>query len=128
MDFSQNKMGRFKKGVYVACHDKYSLGGNGMLNSIVETRKVNEGLHNLTLQINEKDYFAFYEGLSEEDAEGLIRNYLLYHGDDGRPEDIKIKHNRNAHLVTINAALYYTGNEKTVRGYDQHDYLHEGDS
>ncbi len=99
-----------------------------MLNSIVETRKVYEGLHNLTLQINEKDYFAFYNGLNEEDAKGLIRNYLLYHGDDGRPEDIKIKHNRNAHLVTINTDLYYTGNEKTVRGYGHHDYLHERDN
>ncbi|MGI6705363.1 MAG: hypothetical protein ACOX6S_03530 [Clostridia bacterium] len=99
-----------------------------MLNSIVETRKVYEGLHSLRLQINEKDYFAFYDGLNEEDAEGLIRNYLQYHGDDGRPEDVKIKHNRNTHLVTIHADLYYTGNEKTLRGYEQHDYLHKGDS
>jgi len=98
-----------------------------MLNSILETRKKIGGLYNITLQINDKEYLSIHEGLREDDAFELLQNYLRYRGDDGRVEDIKIKHDRNAHLITINADLYYDGNSKTEQPYQTHDYLHHED-
>lgn len=94
-----------------------------MLNSILETRTLDNGLYNITLRINEDEYFSVYDSLNEEDASELLENYLKYRADDGRPEDIKMKHNKNEHLVTINADLYYTGNEKTEDMYNTHGYI-----
>lgn len=95
-----------------------------MLNSILETRTLEDGLYNITLQISEKEYFSVYDSLNEDYAYELLENYLKYRSDDGRPEDIKLSHNKNQHLVMINADLYYTGNEKTEDMYNTHDYIH----
>lgn len=94
-----------------------------MLNGILETRRVADGLYNITLSINENDYFTFYDGLDEEIATELLEKYLRYRADDGRPENIKVRHNKNEHIVTINADLYYTDNEKTEDTYSTHDYI-----
>lgn len=96
-----------------------------MIYSVLETRRVADGLYNITLSINENDYFTFYDGLDEEAASDLLKNYLRYRADDGRPKDIKIRHNKNEHIVTINANLYYTGNEKTDDMYNMHGHIRQ---
>ena len=94
-----------------------------MYNSILETRSFNDGVCRLTLQINENEYFSVYDSLSEEDASELVNNYLKYRVDDGRPENIELKHDRSNHIVTIETDLYYTDNEKTTEMLQAQGYL-----
>jgi hypothetical protein len=94
-----------------------------MLNSILETRTAEDGLYNITLRINEDEYFSVYDYLDNEDASELLENYLKYRADDGRPKNIKLKHNKNEHIVTITADLHYLGNEKTEDMYNTHGYV-----
>ena len=84
-----------------------------MLNSILETRIRDKDIYRLTLRINEEEYFSIYDSLDEVDAAGLLVNYLKYRSDDGRPEIYRLKHNKNEHMVIIEADLYYADNEKT---------------
>ncbi len=86
-----------------------------MMNSILETRSsVDIGLSNISLQIKDDEYFSVYEGLQENDAFELLNNYLKYRTDNGKPEDVRIKHDKNQHIIVINAVLHYIGNEKTT--------------
>ena len=96
-----------------------------MLNSILETRNVENGLYRITLRINEEEYFNIYNTIDEADALEILKNYLEYKADDGRPVDIKLQHNKNQHLVTIDADLHYADNEKTESMYHTHDYIHK---
>lgn len=96
-----------------------------MLNSIFETRTQKDGLYKINLTIDEKEYFSVYEDVTEENAKEILDNHLLYRQDDGRADNIQIKHNKNEHLVTITADLHYTGNEKTEDMYNTHDYIRE---
>jgi hypothetical protein len=94
-----------------------------MLNSIIETRIIRNGLYNITLEINEKDYFSVYKNLEEGQAYELLEKYLRYRGDDGRPEDIKIKHRKNVHTVIISSDLHYAENPKYVNPYQVHGHI-----
>ncbi|ADL07647.1 hypothetical protein [Thermosediminibacter oceani] len=96
-----------------------------MLNSIRETRAVKDGLHNIILEIPEKDYLTFYETISEENAHDILKQYLNYHQDDAVPSDVRIEHNKNAHTVNIYANLHYLGNEKTEPKYYTDDAMDE---
>ena len=96
-----------------------------MLNSIFETRSQKDGLYQINLKINEKDYFLVYEDVTEENAKEILDSYLLYRQDDGRVSNIQIKHNKNEHLIIITADLHYIGNEKTEDTYKTHDYVRE---
>lgn len=96
-----------------------------MLNSILEKRTVEGERHSITLDIHEKEYFTIYEDIGEDAAREILENYLRYRADDGRPEEIKVKHNKNEHLVSIRADLYYTDNQKTLDTYHVHDTLRE---
>jgi len=96
-----------------------------MLNSIFETRSQKDGLYQIKLTINENDYFSAYDGVTDENAQEILDNYLLYRQDDGKADNIQIKHNKNEHLVIITADLHYAGNEKTEDMYNTHDYIRE---
>ncbi len=84
-----------------------------MLNSILEIRKWDDEQHRILLQIAEKDYFSVYDSLNDSNAEEILENYLKYRADDGRPEEVKISHDKNKHIVEVDAVVNYLGNEKT---------------
>lgn len=84
-----------------------------MLSSIRENRIQRDGLYEITLQIPEKDYFDVYTSVTVGSAHDILASYLDYHQDDGRPDSIDIKHNKNGHVVNITADLHYLGNAHT---------------
>lgn len=84
-----------------------------MLNSILETHTKYNGTYRITLRINEKDYFLAYDSLNERDAAELLESYLLHRTDDGKPDKVKLRHNKREHIVIIEADLRYTDNAKT---------------
>lgn len=94
-----------------------------MLDSILDQRIFKDGLYYVTLTLHENEYFAAYDHISQENAKEIVENYLLRRQDDGRPENIKIKHNKNQRLVTIEADLRYLANEKTTYSSRNHDYI-----
>jgi hypothetical protein len=84
-----------------------------MINSIRDKRIQRDGLYQITLQVPEEDYFEVYDGINVEAAQEILGNFLSYHGDDGRPDNVDIKYNTNGHIVDITADLHYTGNDHT---------------
>ena len=84
-----------------------------LYNSISERRMPSKGMYAVILQIPENEYFIVYDSISNAYAEEIVNNYLKYHSDDGRPNDIIIKHDKIEHLVSINMYLYYTDNDHT---------------
>lgn len=95
-----------------------------MLDFIGETRAVQEGLHNIILEIPEETYRTFYGEIDEKVAWDILEQYLKSRQDDARPSDVKIEHNRASHVVNIYANLHYLGNEKTEQAYYADDYIH----
>ena len=86
-----------------------------MINSIRETRSRKGELYNIILEITEKDYFDIYSDIDDESASDILKQYMIYHGDDGRYSDIKMEHNKNTHVVNIYANLHYMGNNHTTQ-------------
>ena len=79
-----------------------------MLNTITETReKQEENLDILTLKISEKHFCGVYDGISEDAAYDLLRNYMEYKHDEGIPSDIKINFDDDEKIVTIIVKLNY---------------------
>lgn len=91
-----------------------------MLDNLFESRIRQENGYDLRLEIPEKEFYQIYEDLSEKSAEEVVNNFLQYHQDDGRPTDIAIKHNKNSHIVTINAMLNYLDNDHTAENVLPH--------
>ncbi|SKA94798.1 hypothetical protein SAMN05443428_11662 [Caloramator quimbayensis] len=81
-----------------------------MYNNVLEKRIKKNDIYEITIQIPEDDYFNSYESLTRDSAAEILQNYLKYHHDDGKPDDIEIHHNKNAHIVNINANLHYLDN------------------
>jgi hypothetical protein len=71
------------------------------------------GMYAVILQIPQDEYFSVYDSINDNAATEIVKNYLYYRGDDGRPEKVKITHNHNDKIVNINLYLYYTGNDHT---------------
>ncbi|HZJ56877.1 MAG TPA: hypothetical protein VFD89_01385 [Clostridia bacterium] len=94
-----------------------------MLDSILEHRVLRDGLYDISLIMNENDYFMVYDNISNENATEIMDNYLVRRQDDGRPDGVQIKHNKNRHIVSINASLHYTENDKTTYTMRPHGYL-----
>ncbi|TDT51117.1 hypothetical protein [Fonticella tunisiensis] len=84
-----------------------------MLNSIRDKRIQRDGLYELTLQIPEDEYFSVYDTVTIESAQDILQQFLDYHQDDGRPDEVDINYNKNGHVVNITANLHYIGNEHT---------------
>lgn len=84
-----------------------------MLNAIRETRSVEDGLHKLKLEMPESIYSTFYDDINEENAYHILEQYLNYHQDDARPNNVTIELDKNRSIININAELHYLGNDHT---------------
>ncbi|AFS77985.1 hypothetical protein Curi_c09690 [Gottschalkia acidurici 9a] len=85
-----------------------------MLNDIRETRsRDKDGLYQLTLEVSERDFFGLYDEVDKDSALDLLKQYLVYRQDDGRPSDIEIDHNKNNSIIVIKTKLHYLGNDHT---------------
>ncbi len=84
-----------------------------MLNSIQDRRVRTEHGYDLYLEIPEKAYLEVYEDVDHHSAENILKLYLEYYSDDGRPEELKVKHDRNNHTVNIHTHLVYENNTHT---------------
>lgn len=83
-----------------------------MLNSIVEKRvQVSSGVYELELQTTEKEFFGAYDEVDKEAAFDLIKRYLVFKQDGGRPKDIEISNDKEKKEVTITTTLKYLKNE-----------------
>jgi len=89
-----------------------------MLNSVLETRSVDNGMHKVILEIPEKEYEAIYDQYTNEIASEFLTYYLENRNDDGKPSDIQIEHDKNNHVVRIKANIHYLDNEHTT--YSRH--------
>lgn len=79
------------------------------------------GMTNMSLEMNEKDFFTIYNDLSQEVASDIIGQYLIYRGDDGRAKNVQISHDPNLQIVNISANLQYLGNDKTDYPSSRHN-------
>lgn len=85
-----------------------------MFTDIKEMRnKREDGTYDLTLEISEREFFKVYNNVSDDIADDLIQQYLVDVQDDGRFENVKIKHNKDRHTVRITSDLHYYGNDHT---------------
>ena len=83
------------------------------MNSIVAIRHKDGDLYSITLEVPEKEYFEIYEDIDSNAGEDILKQYMTYHGDDGRYSDVGIKHDKGAHVVSIAAKIHYLGNDHT---------------
>lgn len=88
-----------------------------MLTSIIENRIKTESGYQLVLRLSEEEYFQVYDDISEKAADEILSNYLLYHGDDGRPSEVEIRRNLKDNTICITACLSYLGNTFTNQPY-----------
>ncbi|HLR34817.1 MAG TPA: hypothetical protein VK071_05750 [Tissierellales bacterium] len=86
-----------------------------MYNSIIERRFVDEGVHNITLEIPANEYKSIYDDYDSEIASEILNYHLQYRGDDGRPSNIEIEYEEN-NIVRISATVNYLGNDHTEYG------------
>ncbi len=84
-----------------------------MLNYIQDRRIRIEDGYALYLEIPEEEYFLAYDGINETAANNILSLYLNYHQDDGRAEQVEIRHDSNNHSVNIRAHLNYENNTHT---------------
>ncbi|NLL71508.1 MAG: hypothetical protein GX238_10325 [Epulopiscium sp.] len=85
-----------------------------MINSILEKRMVNDGLHRIELQISANEYKKIYDDYNDEIAYEILNNHLQNRGDDGRPTNVQIRHEKNNNRIKIFADLHYLGNDHTT--------------
>lgn len=84
-----------------------------MLNSMIVARERINGQYSITLEVPGKEYFEIYNDLDQEAAEDILKQYMTYHGDDGRYSDVKISKSMNSDIVSIHAKLDYEDNDHT---------------
>ncbi|QEK12380.1 hypothetical protein FQB35_08325 [Crassaminicella thermophila] len=89
-----------------------------MLNSISERRVKLSGKYKLYLEVPEKEYLTIYDrNVSVENARDILWQYLNYHQDDARVENVEIKHDKSNHSINIEADLMYEKNDHTTGRY-----------
>ncbi|MDF2548126.1 hypothetical protein [Anaerosolibacter sp.] len=85
-----------------------------MLNSISERRVKLRDKYKLYIEVPDQEYLMIYDGdISENNARDVLSQYLSYHQDDARVDNVEVKHDRNNHSVNIQADLIYLGNDHT---------------
>ena len=82
-----------------------------MDNMLDMRKRMDNGNYNLTLEIEDKSYFNFYDSINADSAQEIVRDYLLNNSDDADYKDVKIGHNKNRHIVKITAELDYLNGE-----------------
>ncbi|KXG74328.1 hypothetical protein [Thermotalea metallivorans] len=89
-----------------------------MLNSISERRVKLSDKYKLYIEIPDEEYLMIYNGdISVENARDVLWQYLQYHQDDARVENVEINHDRDNHSINIEADLIYVGNDYTTGRY-----------
>lgn len=86
--------------------------------NIIERRKVDSGLHRMTLEISNNEYNKTYNEINNDIATEIVNNHLYNREDDGRPSNIKIEQSMDNDTIKIYADIHYLGNDHT--GYDIH--------
>lgn len=82
-----------------------------MFKNLKEIRdKKKKGLYDLTLKINEDDYFDAFKEVNLDSAKDIIEKYLLDREDMGKAENIRIAHSKVEHSVNLTAELDYNDN------------------
>jgi hypothetical protein len=84
-----------------------------LFENIQDKRVKHEKGYDLYLQIPEEDYFLIYEYVNYEAAFDILHQFLQIYEDDGRPDIIRVKHDKDNHTVNIKAILRYEGNKHT---------------
>ena len=84
-----------------------------MLNNIREIRAVNNGQHDIILEIPEEIYKNLHINVNDIHGNDILKKYLKYHQDDARISNVKMEHNKSTKTVNIYANLHYLGNKKT---------------
>ena len=82
-------------------------------NNIIEKRTVENGLHNLVLEISKEEYNNSYDKYDNEIASQILKQHLINRDDDGRPSNVEIQHDNNNNLIKIHANIHYLGNDHT---------------
>ena len=88
-----------------------------MDNMLDMRKRMDDGTYDLTLLIGDNTYFNFYESINTDAAKDVVRNYLFDNDDDADYKDVTIDHNKNRHIVTINAKLDYINGEHKDSNY-----------
>jgi hypothetical protein len=105
---------------------KYQKEGLIVLNSIREYRQALDGMYKVVLEIAEGDYEQIYGDVSKENGEDILNQYLYYHQDDARTENVDITHDKGRHMVLISANLVYTNNDHTA-AFPRADHIRKED-
>lgn len=85
-----------------------------MRNSIRETRFKSKGGSYLSiLEIAEEEFFKRFDRVDSEVADEIVSNYLIALEDDARTGDIKIKHDKDSQIISIQCQLDYVDNDHT---------------
>ncbi len=85
-----------------------------MLNSISERRVRLRDKYKLYIEVPDKEYLGIYDGdVSENSARDVLSQYLDYHQDDARVDNVEVDHDKFNHSVNIQADLIYVGNDHT---------------
>lgn len=82
--------------------------------NIKEKRTVDNGEHNLVLEISADEYKKDYDGYNRDYAFNILERHLENRGDDGRPSDVEISYDGENHIVRIYAKVNYLGNDHTT--------------
>ena len=96
-----------------------------MDNMLDMRKRMDDGTYDLTLLIGDNTYFNFYESINTDAAKDVVRNYLFDNDDDADYKNVTIDHNKNRHIVTINAKLDYINGEH--KDYNYRGTYPEGD-
>ncbi len=74
---------------------------------------MDNGFYRIMLEIPEKEYEIVYDQYTPEIASEFLTYYLENRNDDGKPSNVQIQHDKNAHIVRIFANIHYDENEHT---------------
>ena len=89
-----------------------------MLNSISERRVKLQDKYKLYIEIPEAEFLLAYNNdTSVENAKDVLWQYLNYHQDDARINNVEVNHDRNNHSINIKADLLYEKNDHTAVRY-----------
>lgn len=79
--------------------------------NIKEKRTVDNGEHNLVLEISADEYKKDYDDYNKGYALNILERHLENRGDDGRPSDVEISYDEENDIVRIYAKVNYLGND-----------------
>lgn len=87
--------------------------GGRMYNSIYEQRKRMGNDYHISLTLPREAYRSLFGEANKEQAEVLVKEYLVYKEDDGRPKNVQVFDYPDSNLINIESDLSYLGNEHT---------------